>query len=204
MDELSKEYLISFFNSSLMMHGDNPQAVRWTSRGQRLRYEGLLDIDKTIHGAKILDFGCGKGDFYQFLKDRNIAVQYTGYDINEQMISFAANKFPECIFTVFDLGKDQLTEDFDYIFLCGVFNLRLQAIEETIKKTLLDLFDHCRTALAFNALSAHDPQKKPELHYLYPGDMIDYAINNLSPLVSLAHDRVPYYFTMFVRKEAET
>ncbi len=73
MAELSKEYVISFFDKNLMLNGDKPDAVRWSSMGQTLHYQSMLDIGN-INGKKILDFGCGKGDFYQFLKDRGITV----------------------------------------------------------------------------------------------------------------------------------
>ncbi len=202
MDELSKEYVTSFYNGALQMHGDRPESLRWTAKGQILHYESLLDINSSIKGKKILDYGCGKGDFYQFLKDRNISVEYTGVDINEKLISLARQKFPECRFRVFDVEGDELNEDFDYIFLCGVFNLKVEGLEETIKNTLIKLFKHCRIALAFNALSAHNPKKDFELHYVSPEKMFEFAVKNLSPFVTLKHDSIPYDFTMFVYRNA--
>jgi SAM-dependent methyltransferase len=201
MDELAKEYVISVFDKKLMAHGDKPDAVGWTQKGQERRFECLLDVADNISGKKILDYGCGKGDFYQFLLDRGIPVRYTGYDINQNLISLAAAKHRECSFSVFDMQADSLGEDFDYIFLCGVFNLNVQGLEETIYAVLRKLFKHCRIALAFNALSVHTPKKSVELHYLSPESIMEFAIRNLSPHVSLIHDRVPYDFTMFVRKE---
>jgi len=35
MDELAREYVISFFDRNLLLHGDRPEAVRWTAKGQR-------------------------------------------------------------------------------------------------------------------------------------------------------------------------
>lgn len=203
MDELSKEYVISLFNKNLMMHGDRPEAVGWTQEGQERRFECLLDVDDDICGRKILDYGCGKGDFYQYLKDRDIPVRYTGFDINANLVSLAAAKYPECRFSVFDIQIDSLNEDFDYIFLCGVFNLKLEGLEETIHTVLKKLFKHCKIALVFNALSDFNPGKSYELHYLSPGNIMEFAIKNLSPYVSLIHDRMPYDFTMFVRKDTD-
>jgi len=197
MDEISKEYVISFFDKKLLLHGDRPEAVGWSSAGQTLHHQSMLDVGD-INNSKILDFGCGKGDFYKFLKDSGVKVKYSGFDINEKLISLAKKKYPEIDFRVFDIDKDSLDEDFDYIFLCGVFNLQVEGIDGTIKKTLTKLFQHCRTALAFNALSSHEPKKDFELHYMAPEDISDFAIKNLSPYVSLRHDRIPYDFTMFV------
>jgi len=200
MDEFSKEYVIAFYDRALAMHGDRPEALRWTAKGQILHYLGLLDIAPRIGGKKVLDFGCGKGDFYQFLKERNIAVNYSGLDINEKLISLAELKFPECRFEVFDIEQDDLAEDFDYIFLCGVFNLKVKGLDDMIRHTLKKLFSRCRIALAFNALSAHNPSKDFELNYLVPEEMVSFAVGELSPFFSLRHDRISYDFVLFIYK----
>lgn len=197
MDELSKEWVVTFFDRQLGLHGDRPEAVRWSQSGQYLHYESLLDIGD-ISGGKVLDYGCGKGDFYRFLQDRGIHAEYSGFDINEKLIDLAKKKFPGVDFRVFDVEKDILDEDFDYIFLCGVFNLNVQGLDETIKNTLRALFKHCSKALAFNALSAHNPRKDFELHYTSPEEVFVFAAENLSPFISLRHDRMVYDFMMFI------
>ncbi len=63
VNELSKEYLISFYNQALQLNGDNPEALRWTSKGQLLHYNCLLDIAPNIDDKKIFCFGFGKGGF---------------------------------------------------------------------------------------------------------------------------------------------
>jgi len=200
MDSLYKEYVISFFDRELQMHGDRPEAVRCSPRGQSLRYESLFDIEGRIEGAKMLDYGCGKGDLYQFMKEQGISVDYTGFDINENLISLAEQKFPEADFQVFDIETDELCEEFDYIFLCSVFNLKLKDIDKTVKNVLEKLFPHCRKTLAFNALSSEDPRKAVELNYLSPYEMSEFAKTNLSPHVSFARERIPYDFTMVVKR----
>lgn len=200
MDDLSKEYVISFFDRQLSQQGDRPEALRWSGTGQHLHYESLLEIGD-INGRKILDYGCGKGDLCQFLRDKDIQVEYSGFDINEKLIALAAKKFPEVDFRIFDVEKDVLCEEFDYIFLCGVFNLNVQGLDETVKNVLIKLFKHCRHALAFNALSAHSPEKGFELHYVSPEDIFDFALKNLSPFVALRHDRMVYDFTMFIYRD---
>ncbi len=200
MDELSKEYVISFFDTNLMLHGDRPEAVRWTTVGQRAHYQSMLDIGDTA-GKKILDFGCGKGDLYQFLQEREVPVEYTGCDINGKLITVAQKKYPGVDFRVLDIDRDVLDEDFDFIFLCGVFNLRVEGLDEVIKDTLIKLFARCRIGLAFNALSAHNPKKDFELHYTSPEEVFSFAVRNLSPYVSLRHDRMCYDFTLFIYQE---
>jgi SAM-dependent methyltransferase len=202
MDESSKEFVVSFFDKILAMHGDRPEALGWTAKGQLLHFRALLDIAPSIGGRKVLDFGCGKGDFYGFLRDRNISVDYTGLDINESLINLAKKKFPEGRFAVFDSEEEELDEDFDYIFLCGVFNLEVAGLNALIRRTMKSLFSRCRIALAFNALSDHNPKKDYELHYVSPEQMFSFAVQELSPYVSLRHDRMDHDFTMFVYRKA--
>jgi len=200
MDELSKEYIISVFDRNLMMHGDRSDAVGWTSTGQVLRYQALLDVGD-IRDSNVLDFGCGKGDFFGFLKDQGIQVNYSGFDINEKLINLANQKYPAIDFRLFDIDRETFDKDYDYIFLCGVFNLKVSGIEEIIKKTLITLFQHCKKALAFNALSSHEPHKGIQLHYSDPEDMLHFASKNLSPYISFRQDRIPYDFNMFVYRD---
>lgn len=200
MDEISKDYIISVFDRQLMMYGDRSDAVGWSSRGQALRYRAMLDVGE-IRNSKVLDFGCGKGDFYGFLMEKEIQVDYAGFDINEKLIGLANQKYPAVDFRVFDIDREALDNDFDYIFLCGVFNLKVSGIDETIKNTLITLFQHCKKALAFNALSSHEPHKDIQLHYSSPEDILHFTEKNLSPHVSLRKDRIPYDFTLFVYRD---
>lgn len=197
MDELQKEYVISFFSKSLKLHGDRPEAVRWTPPGQIIHYKCLLDIAPSIEGSTVLDFGCGKGDFYGFLKQNNIHVSYTGVDLNPELIAFAKQKYPGVPFSVFDITTDALGSSFDYIFLCGVFNLNIQGLDELIRLTLKKLFAHCGIGLAYNGLSAYSLHKSPELHYSRPEEILRFAIEEMTPFVTLRQDRLYHDFTLF-------
>ncbi len=198
VDDLAKEYIISHYDRSFSAFGDRPESLGWTPAGQLVRYEALLGIADSIEGSSILDFGCGKGDFRKFLRDRHIRVRYTGFDINRRLIALAKEKYPDAIFRVFDIEGDALTEDFDYIFLCGVFNLSAQGTDELIRFSLKTLFNHCKIGLAFNALSSYDPRKDFELHYVSPEAISAFAAEELSPSVTIMKDVIPYDFTMFV------
>jgi SAM-dependent methyltransferase len=203
VDDLARQYVLSYYDRLLRMFGDRPEALRWNSKGQVLHYEALLDIADSIDGKKVLDFGCGRGDFFWFLKQRGIQVHYTGLDINEKLIDAARDKNPGALFKVFDIERESLDEDFDYIFLCGVFNLRVEGVEELIMYSLKKLFSRCKAGLAFNAPSSHNPKKDFEMHYVSPEELSAFALRDLSPFVSVRQGRIPYEFTMFVYKEVD-
>ena len=202
MDPYSRERLLSFYNFHLKKFGDRPEALRWTPQGQLRRYHTLVDIapGAELNNSTILDYGCGTGDFYRFLKRRGINVRYTGVDINENFISLAKSKYPECTFKVMsaDDDDDQFEGFYDYIFICGVFNLRVPGVDDDMKNALVTLFKHCSKGLALNALSSHAPVKDHELHFTSPEGMVKFAIENLSPSVALRHDRIPNDFTLYV------
>ena len=198
MDPYSREHLLSFYNFHLKQFGDRPEALRWTPQGQLKRYNTLAEIAPDLNNSSILDYGCGTGDFYRFLKRRGIDVQYTGVDINENFIELARKKYPECTFNVLDGPEDQVEGFFDYIVICGVFNLRVPGVADDMKETLITLFKHCNKGLALSALSSHTPIRDPELHFTSPEEMVKFALENLSPSIALRHDRIQYDFVLYV------
>ncbi len=200
MDPYSKERLLSFYNFHLKKFGDRPEALRWTPQGQLKRYHMLADIAPAadLNNSTVLDYGCGTGDFYRFLKRRGISVRYTGVDINENFISLAKSKYPECTFRVMNTDDEEPEGYYDYIFICGVFNLQVPGVDDDLKNALSILFKHCNKGLALNALSSHTPVKDPELHFTSPEEMVKFSIENLSPSVALRHDRILNDFTLFV------
>ncbi len=200
MDPYSKERLLSFYNFHLKKFGDRPEALRWTPQGQLKRYHMLADIAPAtdLNNSTVLDYGCGTGDFYRFLKRRGIVVRYTGVDINENFISLAKSKYPECTFRVLNTDDDELEGFYDYIFICGVFNLQVPGVDDDLRNALVNLFKHCNKGLALNALSSHTPVTDPELHFTSPEEMVKFSIENLSPSVALRHDRILNDFTLFV------
>ncbi len=187
MDPLGRKELLYFYNRHLKDFGNSPQAVRWTPEGQRLRYEALLRIAGNISGKTILDFGCGKGDFYGFLKGKGVPVQYCGIDINDNLIAIAKQKYPETQFLVRDIEEEEFKHSFDIIFVCGVFNLRVAGIEESMNNVLKKLFILCREALHINLLTYYIAQRNVELFYVKPEKILSFALTELSPHVILRH-----------------
>jgi SAM-dependent methyltransferase len=202
MDALVKEYLLDLYSKGLMLFGDSPAALCWSPGGQRARYSLLLEIAPTLAGKTVLDYGCGKGDFYAFLSERGIRVRYTGTDINPHLVALAAAKYPECDFRVLDIEEGELHERFDFIFLCGVFNTRVEGATETLKNVIRRLFPHAREGLAVNALSSRAPSKDRELNYVSPAELLDFALRELAPHVTLRHDPSPEDFTLFLSPAA--
>ncbi len=197
MDPLGKKELISFYDRHLKDFGDSPQSVRWTPSGQMRRYETLLHIAGDLNAKRILDFGCGKGDFLGFLKEKGISVEYMGVDINANLITLAQKKFPEADFVSMDIDETDIAHRFDVIFACGVFNLRIAGIEESMKNAACRLFDMCSEALHLNLLTHYVPMRSVELFYVKPEEILQFAIDRLSRTVTLRNQAEDIYLSVF-------
>jgi len=190
MDPYGKREMLDFYGRHLRHHGDTPQAVRWTARGQQRRYEAFLAVCGNLSGKSVLDFGCGKGDFLGFLQSLGVSCSYTGVDIHPDLIALARGKHPEAEFIATDIEEEPLERTFDVVLACGVFNLRIGGIGESVEAILPLLFGYAREALHANFLSARAPRHDVELHYVDPAWLLAFAREKLSPTATVREDLV--------------
>ena len=170
-------------------HGDSPLAVQMTSlESQERRLEILTQVVTGEYG-RVLDFGCGTGELYNYINNKsNRDCEYVGYDISPAMISLAQEKFPEVKFDCRDILRDDIDEEFEYIFVSGVFNNLMSDNQSFMEAVLSKLYAHTGKALAFNGLSTYVDYFDEGLYYTDPSDVFQYCKENLSPCVTLKHD----------------
>jgi SAM-dependent methyltransferase len=200
VDPYGKREVLDCFGRHLRHHGDAPQAVRWTVRGQQARYEAFLSRCGDLAGKTLLDFGCGKGDFHGFLRARGVDCAYAGVDIHPDLIALARSKHPEAEFLARDIEEAPLGRTFDVVVACGVFNLRVGGIQETVEAILPLLFGCAREVLHANFLTARAPHHDVELHYVDPAWLLDFARRRLSPNAEVREDLVPDDVFLTVRR----
>ncbi len=197
MDPLGKKELLHFYNRHLKDFGDSPRALRWTIEGQLRRYISLITIAGDFSGKKVLDFGCGKGDFLGFMKEKDIFVEYCGIDINENFIKLAKKTHPEAEFIAVDIDENEFNREFDIVFICGVFNLRVAGIEDSMKSILKKLFNLCREVLYINLLTYYISQRDIELFYVKPEEILQFVIAELSRSVTLVHTKEDIFLSIY-------
>lgn len=185
MDEAAKEYLIDYFTKRLRHFGDTPASVGWSEKGQLLRYQAISEL-LSFNNSSVLDFGCGKGDLYRFLKTKGLNLKYTGMDINPELIRIAREKYPEAIFRTIDLEKEELNEKFDFIIICGVFNLKISGVKESAYWSIKKLFCNTKKTLLFNCPSIHAKNKDIELLYYDSVELLSLALT-ITKKVNLYH-----------------
>jgi len=186
-------------------YGDSAPGVQWRDRETQERRLEILTQIGDLRSAKILDFGCGVGHLLSFMRERfGFTGEYVGYDLSAAMIAAASNKFPDTRFEQRDVLAEDISEDFDYILISGVFNNRVSDGWGLMTKLLSALFPHARKAMGFNALSSYVDYCDPDLFYVDPERIFHFCKEYLSPCACLRHDYlikpgvIPFEFSTYV------
>jgi SAM-dependent methyltransferase len=183
----SKQEIILNYRSRLLANGDSYLAVQWsTQEGQLFRFRKLAQIGD-LTGQCVLDLGCGIGALYPFLLAQFGDVRYTGIDIVPESIAFAAAKYPDARFLCCDVEENQITEQFDYVLMSGLFNNREAASDDFLFALITKAFQHCRIGLGFNFISTVHNFHDSALAYHDPVKVMKYCLSELSSNVVMHH-----------------
>ena len=197
-----KVYLIESYSKTLETYGDTAEAVHWTSASQCYRFKVLTEI-AVLESENILDYGCGKGDLYEYLHDSGFRGLYTGFDINPELIALAEKKFPGIRFEVLDVEEKAINESFDYVLISGVFNNRISNNWSVMTNVLKATYACASRGLAFNAVSTYVNFRQPMMNYVSPEKCFRFCMSHLSPYVTLRHDNLPFNFAVYVYRKAD-
>ncbi len=167
---------------------------------QARRFEAMLALGD-LDGARVLDVGCGFGDFLAYLSDRGIEPEYTGLDICEPMVERCRERFPSgaARFLVGDALQFEPDEPYDYVIASGLFGLDSVGARERIRPTIERLFAWSRIGTAMNFLSTRSPSPAEARIYVDPCKALEAALS-LSPAARIDHTYLPNDFTMFLYK----
>ena len=94
MSSLQPEHAARWYEDKVRRYGFDHRGLGFRTRtSQEKRFEALLGLGD-FHGRRILDVGCGFGDFLAFLVERDIHPLYTGLDVCEPMVDRCQQRFP--------------------------------------------------------------------------------------------------------------
>lgn len=199
------EQLSNHYAHRLEEFGDSAEATQWPSTEAQERRMAQLTQIADLRFAKVLDFGCGTGHLLSFLKKTcSFEGEYVGFDICPKMVETAKQKFPESRFEHKDILAEAVGEKFDFIFINGVFNNKVENNWLLMTSILEKLFPLTEKGLAFNGLSKYVDYLNDEYFYIDPGTVFQFCKEKLSPFVTLKHDyaskpdTVPFEFTILV------
>jgi len=203
LDDVAK-----YYTEKLQTFGVTAKGVDWNStESQEVRFIQLLKvIENSEQNFSLLDYGCGFGAMFSFLK--NIfgdGFLYKGYDISIDMINKAKELYKvekqASWINRLDTGYKS-----DYVVASGIFNVRLQHDEQEwenyIFETLQEFDNLSIKGFAFNMLTSYSDTEymREHLYYANPGRFFDYCKKRFSKYVGLLHDYPLYEFTIIVKK----
>jgi len=200
--ELQSKLAISYFNSSYAKYGSTVKALGWGSEfSQQKRFEILAGVGD-LRGQRILDVGCGFGDFFGFLQKTQIDIrEYLGIDINKNLLEIAITRYPTAHFQRRNILLDPMRDKFDFVFASGLFFMKIERWTEFMRYMLTKMFDLTGKALGINFLSAYSRSKKfANSKYPYPSEIIDFIAEYLSHRFTVRHDYLPNDFTVYIFK----
>jgi predicted TPR repeat methyltransferase len=200
-----KAALLKRYSERLAQHGPTIEALGWPKPKHNLRYRVLLEYwlsGPLPRPMRVLDFGCGFGDLFGFARQRQMPIEYTGLDINPDLIDVARQRYPAAQFLCMDPFERGLETKFDVILSSGVHNYRI-ADNRGFAEQSFELFDRYSTlGFAANFLSSRVNFQNERNHYSAPEDVLALALRYSSRVV-LRHDYMPFEFSIFADKRSE-
>jgi SAM-dependent methyltransferase len=192
------------YNGRLKEGLSDHKSVGWGSKeSQYLRFKILTEIDE-LSKNNVLDVGCGLGELFNFFTNNSIKINsYKGIDISRDLILEAQNRFDKkkkATFEFINIDKLKGHEDYDYVFLSGALNLKVENNLIYAKKVIKKMYSLCRKGVACNFLSSYaDFSLEKDYHYS-PEEIFSYS-KGLSSRAVLRHDYPLYEFTLYLYKD---
>ena len=209
---MNKSYtkIVSHYESCLDRHGDNHLGVDWPNADDAAtRYEVMLGmVDRTAEPKPtLLDFGCGAGHLYEYLKRWDDApVEYAGLDLSEKFVRLCREKFPDRTFYHVDvLQSAQTLPRFDYVVMNGVFTEKRELDYDKMfayfARLIETVFALTRVAMAFNVMSKHVQWERQDLFHVPFDQMADLLVNRVTPHFQFRNDYGLYEYTTYAYRK---
>jgi SAM-dependent methyltransferase len=201
MNALLPEGPAGWYAEKVREHGFGHRGLGFRNRSsQEKRFEALMQLGD-FDGARLLDVGCGFGDFLVYLHQQGIKPVYTGLDICEPMIDRCRQLFGPSTgrFVVGDVLDYEPKEKYDYVVASGLFGLDSQGARERIRPTMERLFHWARIGVAMNFLSTRSPEPVDQRIYIDPAKALEAGFA-LTESLRIDHTYLPNDFTLYLYK----
>jgi SAM-dependent methyltransferase len=208
MDSKDKENYIKRYTERFHQFGYDPRTLGWSDDKikQKLRFIALANVGD-LNNKTILDIGCGFGDFYGFLKDLKINVNYIGIDIVPILLENAKKLWPSANFYEYDILNDNwLNLEADYVFASGIFNAKVQTLggnTNYIEAMINKMFEISRVGVCADFFSSYVDYQH-EIAYHTSPEWIFSVAKKLSKRICIRHDYLPFEFCLYIYKNDKT
>ena len=206
--KLLNKKISNIYKSRFYKYLNTPKGVFWNSKlSQDLRLNIILDKITNNHPPSMIsigDVGCGYGRLFEIIKERKLdnKVQYSGFDINKEMILFCKNqkRFKKGTFGISTCPSQNV----DYVVMSGTYNLTpinsVEMWEDYILENLKSNWNYAKKALIFNCLVNQERRIKKKLYYTELFWMKRICENNFGNFECVKHNLLPNDITIIVKK----
>jgi SAM-dependent methyltransferase len=195
-----------YYAEKIRQFGPTPRGVDWRdAESQEVRFARLLQICGGSRSGSLIELGCGYGALCLYLRRHGFDLDYSGYDLAEDMVQAARATVGGDPRARVAVGARPV-EVGDYCVASGIFNVRFAFSDAEWRRYIVETLDNMaqagRKGFAFNALTRFsDPERMdPRLYYADPGDLLTHCLATYGRRVSLLHGYGLYEFTVLVWK----
>jgi SAM-dependent methyltransferase len=191
-------------------HDDPAQACSWQNADVARRNFAAVSQVFAHETApfSVYEIGCGFGMLGEFLAAHFPLARYSGSDILPEMVERAKARNVNVDVEQRDVIANPPTQQYDYVVISGVFNLRMSNDDaswfEFVKRLSQAAFGIARKGYACNFLTSYVDWKRELGYYQDPGAIFDFAQRELSRFSEIRHSYYPWEFTLFVYHAPKT
>ena len=188
----------AFYENAIKRYGCTAKGLNWNSKhSQHLRFDAIHALlEPHLTSSKIVDAGCGFGDFYLFLKQKgSLPRRYIGYDVVDEALFVARKRTKQCCIKC-DVLQDTL-EGADFYIASGSLNI-LGRFETFL--FIRRCYEACEKGFVFNLLKGED--KEGHFNYFLPHEIESYA-REFAKEVTIFEGYMDGDFTVFLKKDIE-
>ena len=198
--ERNKHYIVEYYDDLVRRYGDDPRSCDYgRASSQRAKFRAISEVIP-LGGKRILDVGCGLANFFDYLIEHGVGVDYEGVDLSDAMLDHARRRHPQLKLRRLDILEEDPGTRYDVVTANGIFYLLGAAGPRLMPALVRRMYELAEVAVAFNSLSnwaaAHDPGE----FYADPSWVLS-VCHSLTPWAVLRHDYLPHDFTVYLYRD---
>ncbi len=202
MDKLNLNLMLDEYKNLYNEFGYSPSSLGCPKGRQSIRFQNAYKFLNNTES--VLDFGCGFGDFFNYLKTNNKNIQYFGFDLMEEFIIEAKSKYPDGNFNLIKPFQT-INLEIDTSVAFGTFNYLYSENEEThfeaIKKIIKQLWSISKKNLIIDFQSEYVDFKQPNAYHQNLDSLINFLNKNISRRIKIDYSYMPFEFMICVYKD---
>ena len=198
------------YRKTFEQYGETSMGVDWGGKdwATAIRNQNMLDVlANPLHSCTLLDVGCGYGELSDFIKQKQLSIEYTGVDVVEGMIAAAKRRSQNSTFFHDDFLEWDPPHKYDYVVCNGILTQKLTTstleMNEYARELIKKMFNLANIGVAFNCMTTFVNFQKDNLYYRSPSEMLAWCMSEVTPHVRLdAAYELWYEYTVYLYKRS--